>query len=262
MKNEKEFVVEDSNHCNLLAGYKDKDGQVHTNVEYEGITGEVEEEISKADVKRNGGRIINTLLEKCVYKIGDYEKSKMSSDDWAEIIKGLYVADQDWLVLNIRKYSDPDSEIEVTHQCPNPRCQEENRVFVDIDELEITEFNGKHELSFELPVGFKKEKKNGDVEIRKKGKLRLPKGEDREVLVPVAQRNLAKGNTMMMTRCVTQLGGKQVHDGIFRKMMSRDRGHLLDILEENSFGVDLSVETSCSYCGRKFDVNLNVVNFI
>lgn len=262
MKNDKEILVEDNNFCDLLAGYKDENGEVHTKVEYEGITGEVEEAISKADVKRNGGKIVNTLLEKCVYKIGDYEKSKMSSDDWADIIKGLYVGDQDWLVLNIRKYSDPDNEIEVMHQCPNPRCGEKNRIFVDIDELDIDEFKGKHEVNFELPVGYKKKKKNGEEEVRKKGKMRLPKGEDREVLVPIAQRNLAKGNTMMMTRCVTELGGKQVHDGIFKKMLSRDRKYLLNVLEENGFGVDLQISADCAYCGRKFDVTLNVINFI
>ena len=169
MKNEFVEMLKEDNYCELLAGYKDEDGDIHKEVEYTDITGEVEEEISKADVKRNAGRIINTLLTSCVTRIGDYKKEDMTNSDWEEIIKDLYVGDQDWVVLNIRKTTQPDEDIEIVRQCTNRMCQQENRIFVEPEELEILEFKGSFETGFELPKGYKKEKRGEEKpEIRKK----------------------------------------------------------------------------------------------
>jgi len=255
-----EGIIEADGHVNLLAGLK-RDGELHTEVEYKGITGYVEEELDKADVRRNGGKIVNTLLYHTVERVGEYKKADMSEEDWKEIIRSMYVGDQDWVVLNIRKYT-LGGEIETVHQCPARTCNEENRVFLDVDELDIMPFKGKHQIEFELDMGYEKRKRGEVVETRKKGKMRLPTGEDREILAPIAQKNMSKGNTMMLTRCVDTLGGKQVHEGIFKSLMSGDRRKLMNKLEENSFGVNLQIDVDCAHCGRKFTANLNVANFL
>ena len=53
-----------------------------------------------------------------------------------------------------------------------------------------------------------------------------------------------------------------MHDDIVRNLSLRDRNYLLDVLNENRFGVDLTVEVECPTCGETFKASLNATNFL
>ena len=66
----------------------------------------------------------------------------------------------------------------------------------------------------------------------------------------------------MLSRCIIDLEGIKVHDDIVRNLSLRDRNYLLDVLNENRFGVDLTVEVECPTCGETFKASLNATNFL
>ena len=241
----------------LLMGYKDSEDKIHREFEVREMTGEDEEAISKNEVKNNGGKVIRTILERCVTRIGDFEKSSYTSTKWRDIINSLTVADQDLMLLKIRTESFGD-ELEVTHTCPNSDCKEKLNTIINADELEIRPFLGERELSFTLPKGYTD--KNGVT--HKEGIIRFPNGLDRELLDTVARKNLGTANTMLLTRCVLELGTVTVYDKIIRELSRRDREYLFKLLKENEFGINMQVDVTCSSCGEEFKGGLNLVNFI
>lgn len=242
----------------LLRPYVDKDGVSHLDFEIREMDGSDEEAIAKKEIKSNGAKVLRTLLARCCYRIGTLEKADMRDAKWAEIIQSLPVADQDYMIMQLRKIS-LGEEIETKHICPDPECKAEILTTIDIDEdLEITPFDGVTEIEFELPKGYT----NKEGNVLKKGKLRYPNGLDREILDGVARKNLGHANTLMLTRLITELEGEKVDDDIVRSLSMKDRKYLLDLLDEHKYGVKLEVEVECPECYESFKASLNAVNFI
>ena len=108
----------DSEVYELLAGYRDENGVVHTEFQVREMTGVEEEAISRNEIKSNGGKVIRTLIERCCTRIGTYEQSALKEREWREIVQSLTVGDQDYIMLKIREVT-IGKEIEVAHKCPN-----------------------------------------------------------------------------------------------------------------------------------------------
>lgn len=240
---------------NLLAGYIDKDGTHHTTFTLREMTGRDEEAISKSDMKQNGAKLISTLLERCVTSIGTLTRKGIGIEAWKEVIKGLLVGDQDYMLIKLRELS-MGGEIEVTHTCPY--CKESLKTLLDVSELEIKPFNGQRVVPFSLPKGYRDKK----GELHKEGTLRLPTGQDREILTPVARKNVAQASTLMLTRLCKFEDGLYVTEDIMRDLTVRDREYLQKLLQDNLFGINLEIDVTCTNCGEDFKGNLNTTNFI
>lgn len=239
----------------FLAGYIDMEGNVHKEFEINEITGVEEEAIAKKGTRDNGGKLIRVLLERCIVRIGDYTPKSEGNAKWRDIIQALSVADQDYALLKLRELT-LGSEIEMAHKCPN--CSTELKSIIDMNELEIKPFGGDLEMDFELPKGYKDKQGN----VHRLGKMRFPNGEDREVLDMTARNNMGTANTMLLTRCIVELGTVKIHDQIIRNMSLRDRDYLLKLLQENAYGLNLQTEIICVNCGEDFMATLNMVNFL
>ena len=239
----------------LLAGYVDKDGNHHTTFTFREMTGRDEEAISKADIRQNGAKLVSTLLERCVTSIGTLTKKELGAEKWKEVIKSLYVGDQDFMLIKIRELS-MGGEIEVTHVCPN--CNANLKTILDVSELEIEPYKGRASIPFTLPKGYRDKK----GEIHKDGCLRLPTGQDREILTPIAKKNVAQASTLMLTRLCKFDDGLFVTEDVMRDLTVRDREYLQKLLRENLFGVNLEIDVVCTDCGEEFRGNLNSTNFI
>lgn len=242
----------------MLAGYKDSDGVTHKEFTLREITGKDEEAIHKSDVKNNGAKVISTLLTRCVTSIGTLTpKSVGGRANWEQIIKSLYVGDQDYIMIQLRKLSIGE-EIEVNHVCPNKECKAKLHTTLNVDELEVIPFSGERVLEFELPRGYKDKK----GVVHKTGTMRLPTGLDREVLTPLAKTNLAKAETVMLTRLCKFDDGAYVDDDVMSSLSIRDREYLQKLLQEHYFGVRLETEVVCDSCGESFVGTFNASNFI
>ena len=245
----------ESERFNLLAGYIDKEGNHHTTFTIREMTGRDEEAVSKSDVKQNGAKLISILLERCVLSIGTLTRKSVGGEEWKEIIKGLLVGDQDYILIKLRELS-MGGEIEVTHTCPY--CKESLKTILDVSELDIIPFNGQRVVSFSLPKGYRDKK----GVLHKDGTLRLPTGQDREILNPIARKNVAQASTLMLTRLCRFEDGLYVTEDVMRDLTVRDREYLQKVLKENLFGINLEIDVTCTSCGEDFKGNLNTSNFI
>lgn len=253
----KEKMIINGETFELLKGYKDENGVVHKEFELREMNGADEEAISKKEIKSNGAKILRTLLTRCCLRIGTIEKASVKDSKWTDIIQSLVVADQDYMILKLREISIGE-EIETSYKCPDEDCKSDIIVTTTIDELEITPFDGEDIIEFELPKGFR----DKDGNILKKGKLRHPNGLDREILDGIARKNIGHANTLMLTRCITELEGIKVYDELVRDLSVKDRNYLLKLLQEHKFGVNLEVDVECPSCYESFRASLNVANFI
>lgn len=240
----------------LPAGYVDENGVTHTEFTIRDITGRDEEAIHKADVKANASKVVSTLLTRCVTRIGTLTpKSVGGRDKWADIIRHLYVGDQDYMMIQLRKLSVGD-EIEANHVCPG--CKAKLKTFLSLDELEFVPFDGEREIPFTLFKGHRDRK----GVVHKEGKMRLATGFDREVLTPLAKSNLAKAETTMLTRLCKFNDGAYVDDDVMSGLVIKDREYLMKLMREHIFGYKFETEVMCDSCGETFIGSLNAANFI
>lgn len=258
IKQEVNFADDDEQVFELLAGYKDPNGVTHKEFTLREMTGRDEEAIHKSDVKNNGSKVVSTLLTRCVTRIGNLTpKSVGGRDKWEKIIKSLYVGDQDYMLIQLRKLS-VGEDIEVNHVCPNGDCKTKLNTIVSVDELEVVPFHGVREIPFELPRGHKDKKGVRHTT----GTMRLATGLDREILTPLAKTNLAKAETVMLTRLCKFDDGAYVDDDVMSSLSIRDREYLQKLLQEHYFGVKLEIEVTCDSCGETFMGTFNASNFI
>lgn len=239
----------------MFCGYRDKDGVLHKTFTLREMTGRDEEAINKADVRNNPTKAVNILLSRCVLTIGTLSRKDFAQSDWMNIIKSLYSGDQDKMLMELRRISISD-EIEVQHQCPN--CKAKLNTVLSIDELDTRPFMGETVIKFTLQRGYKDKK----GVVHKEGTMRLPNGLDREILTPLAKKNLARANTVLLTRLCKFTDGMPVDEDVMSSLTVKDREYLNTLLGENNFGYVLSVEVECDQCGEIFEGNINAVNFL
>ncbi len=239
----------------LLAGYIDKDGVLHDTFDYREMTGKDEEAISKAEVKSNGAKLCNVLVERCVERIGTIDKKEVGQFKWGQIVRDMLGGDLDYMVFKIREIS-KGTEIEFTHKCPN--CGQKLITVMNTDEFKIQPFKGEREIPFELVRGYKDNKGN----IHKSGVMRMPNGYDREIITPMFRKNASSAVTTLITRCMTFDDGTIPNSQQVQEMSIRDRDILENIIKENVFGVDTTIEgLICDNCGQDITGELGQSDF-
>ena len=245
----------ESDEFEMLAGYVDEDGVLHKTFVIREMNGKDEEAIKQTNNAQNGAKVINILLARCVVRIGTLVKKDFKPKEWENIIKKLYIGDQDFILLKIRELS-LGKEIECQHTCPY--CKASVTTYVDTDEFEILPFNGEREIPFELPRGYTDRRGN----VFSTGVMRLPNGFDREVLTPKAKKNLAVATTLLLARLCKFDNGVPTTEEVMQNLKLRDREYLNKLLNEETFGPKTSVEIECPECGEEFTGSLSATNFI
>ena len=238
----------------LLAGYVDKDGVLHTTFTYREMNGKDEEAISKADVRQNGAKMVNVLVERCVVAIGTLTKKECGAR-WGTIIREMLGGDLDYMAFKIRELS-KGKEVEFTHKCPS--CGTKLTTVVNTDEFQIKPYMGQSAIDFTLVRGYK----DGKGEVHKDGVIRLPNGFDREIVTPLFKKNVSTAMTLMMTRLIAFNDGALVTQNNVNEMTLRDREILEKIIKENTFGIDTTLELVCSSCGQDISGEVGQSNFL
>ena len=238
----------------LLAGYVDKDGVLHTTFTYREMNGKDEEAISKADVRQNGAKMVNVLVERCVTQIGTLTKKECGAR-WGTVVRELLGGDLDYMAFKIRELS-KGKEVEFIHKCPN--CGTKLTTIVSTDEFQIKPYMGQSAIDFSLVRGYK----DGKGELHKDGIIRLPNGFDREIVTPLFKKNPSTAMTMMLTRLIAFNDGALVTQNLVNEMTLRDREILEKIIKENTFGIDTNIEIVCSSCGQDISGEVGQSNFL
>ena len=239
----------------LLAGYVDKDGVLHTTFTYREMNGKDEEAISKADVRQNGAKMVNVLVERCVTQIGTLTKKECGAR-WGTVVRELLGGDLDYMAFKIRELS-KGKEVEFIHKCPN--CGTKLTTIVSTDEFQIKPYMGQSAIDFSLVRGYK----DGRGELHKDGIIRLPNGFDREIVTPLFKKNPSTAMTMMVRRLMAFNDGALVTQNLVNEMTRRDREILEKIIKENTFGVDTTLDNIvCTACGQDISGEVGQSNFL
>ena len=246
--------VEDVEIYNLLAGYIDEDGLKHTTFTLRELNGKDEEAIYSSTHKANAAKMAHIILERCVTSVGTLTREGLKGDKWREMIQSLTVGDQDYMLTKLREISVGD-ELELKHECPH--CKANLTTYVGIDELEITPFKGEYNIPFTLPKGYR----DREGTLHQEGTMRLATGLDREILLPTAKKNIAKGNTLMITRLCSFESGLTVTQDVMASLSLRDRKYLQEVMKDNAFGYDTHIDIDCTECGESFKAVVNPTNF-
>lgn len=228
----------------LLAGIVLEDGTTLRTFSYREMTGKDEEAINKPEVRSNGGKLVNILLERTVLDIGGKTRKELGAKAWGELIRSMLGADLDYMAMKVRQLS-KGNEITFTHVCPN--CKAKLKTIIGIDEFEITPFNGSYTVPFELPGRGYKDTKGV---VHKTGTLRQVTGLDREIVFPLFKKNSASATTMLLTRLMSFDDGTPVFNDKVAEMSLRDREYLENLIKENVFGIDTNLEITCDVCGE------------
>ena len=237
----------------LFAGYVDSDGVLHNTFTYREMNGKDEEAISKADVRSNGAKVVNVLVERCVVAIGSLTKKECGAR-WGTIVREMLGGDLDYMAFKIRELS-KGNEVEFTHKCPN--CGTKLTTIINTDEFNIIPYKGQSAVNFTLARGYK----DGKGEIHKDGVIRLQNGFDREIVTPLFKKNASTATTMLLTRLISFNDGAVVTQNLVNEMTLRDRDILEKIIKENAFGIDTSIDIVCSSCGQDLSGEVGQSNF-
>lgn len=239
----------------LLAGYVDADGKLHQTFTYREMNGKDEEALSKAEVRSNGAKLVNILVERCVVQIGTLTKKECGAR-WGTIIREMLGGDLDYMAFKIRELS-KGNEVEFTHKCPN--CGTKLTTVVNTEEFNIKPYTGQSAVDFTLVRGYKDKK----GEVHKEGTIRLPNGSDREIVAPMFKKNPSTAMTMLMTRLITFHSDALVTQNGVSEMSLKDRDILEKIIKENTFGIDTTIENlMCTSCGQDISGEIGQSNFL
>lgn len=239
----------------LLAGYVDSEGKLHETFTYREMNGKDEEALNKAEVRSNGAKLVNTLVERCVVQIGTLTKKECGTK-WGTIVREMLGGDLDYMAFKIRELS-KGNEVEFTHKCPS--CGTKLTTIVNTEEFNIKPYTGQSAINFTLVRGYKDKK----GEVHKEGTIRLPNGLDREIVTPMFKKNMSTAMTMLLTRLVAFNDEVLVTQNGISDLSLRDRDILEKVIKDNTFGIDTTIEDIvCSSCGQDISGEVGQSNFL
>jgi hypothetical protein len=217
------------------------DGQYHTDAEVRELTGADEEALAKV---KDEMASFSTVIALGTVRIGPIDLESKSLAERRGLLGELLLGDRDKLFLNIVRVTFGDVK-QVAFRCMH--CEEEQ----EVDLL----------LSVDFP------QKEGDTSARvfshvssrgQEIEYRLATGQDQEVVLdrPIST---AEANTLMLSRCITKVGGTMVVDplGFARSLGMKDRSVLLDDLVSKQPSISLEIKTTCSACGEEVPLSVS-----
>ena len=250
-------MITDNNKVILPIGVE-VDGVRYREVTLDEMTGIDEENLSSRKVRNNGAKAITLLLRRCIQSITGVIETKRDPlsliDD--RIVRNMFVADRDFLVLCIRALSG-NPEVLLTPECP--ACGSSCERMIDVRELDVYEWedDAPVELKIELPRGFYS-KTTG--KYHKSVVWQFPKGLGQERIASMPQNEAGTNLIALGLKEVEGLETLPMPDDV-RKLSVRDRNAFAQAILENAVGVDNKVDIDCPNCGNEFEVEVNTVGF-
>jgi hypothetical protein len=234
------------------------DGVRYREVVIDEMTGIDEENLASPKINNNGAKAITMLLRRCIQEIVGVVPQKTNrmgliSED---VIRNMYAADRDFLVLCIKGLSDGldiSGDVDCT-ECGRPQFREFN-----FGELDVYEWDEGHDtiVEIELPKGFYDQKTS---KYYNQVKWRLPTGKTQEKLASCKRNEVA---SYMIASGIVSVDGLEytpsLHD--VRMLTLKDRNAFAESILECSVGVDTDLEFECGDCGSTFNKEVDIMGF-
>lgn len=242
----------------LPIGYIDEDGCIHRTAVLRKMTGRDEAIMADRRNRNSAARMLSELLASCLVRVGTVARIT------PQLAQALYSADRYFLMLKLREITfGPD--METTYSCPT--CKESQTMLDDLSEVRVTALDGTvpEDVRVELEDGFF-DRLSGETHYT--AVFRYPTGLDEEKITPATRENASLGKNAMMARCLVAFGDipkprlEALGTGIFNELTLGDRARIDRRLNEESPGVDMRRQLTCSACGRAYETTLDLSNFL
>ncbi len=241
----------------LPVGFVDSEGNLHRNVTLRKMTGREESILADRRLHKNGGRLVTELLQSSITRLGSLDRG------FATAVSKMYSADRNFLLIKLRSITF-GPEMQATYSCS---CGESISVSEDLDRLPIRgllEGESPEEIRVELEDGWI----DRDDSVHTALTLRLPTGEDEEIVASQMRQNASLGKNALLARCLKSLGDVAKHrlEAMGPKILSdltmTDRRLIDRALNEAAPGINLVRQVECPSCGRSFSAALDLSRFL
>lgn len=249
-------MIEISDRVTLPIGIE-KDGKRYREVIIDEMTGIDEENLASKKVRNNGAKAITLLLRRCIQEIPNVmpkKKNPMALCDEA-LIRDMYVADRDYLMLCIRALSGK-SETLLEFSCKE--CGSPQSEVVSLDKLDVYEWDDSDpEVRIEMPRGFLDPTDN---EYKNKLVWRFITGKAQEGIASLPEGQMGSAMIIAGLRTVEGMEYLPSMEDV-RRLSLRDRQAIADAIVNCNVGADPAIDCSCSSCGAAQEVEVNLAGF-
>lgn len=249
-------MIEISDRVTLPIGI-DVDGKRYREVVIDEMTGIDEENLASKKVRNNGAKAITLLLRRCIQEIPGVmprKKNPMGLCD-ENLIRDMYVADRDYLMLCIRALSGK-SETLLEFACKE--CGQAQSEVVSLDNLEVYEWDDSDpEVFIELPRGFLDPVDN---EFKNKLVWRFINGKAQEGISTLPEGQMGSAMIVAGLRSVENMTHLPSMEEV-RRLSLRDREVIANAIVECNVGADPSVDCTCEACGAEQKIEVNLAGF-
>ena len=238
----------------LVRGSADR----HRKITIDEMCGIDEELLAHPKWKQNPGGAISELLRRVIVSIpGVAEKGDPMDLLDKRIVRSMFQADRDTVLMHLQAISF-GQEINVPWTCKRASCEHDNEDEVDLGDIEIRAWPAELplELEFELPKGYRREKK-----LLKKGTMRMPTGADGEAVARLAREDRGSATSALLAALITDLDGWKPDRDALRKMKTADRSYLGDVFADALPGPVRQRTFICQSCGREQEERVEFARF-
>lgn len=239
----------------LPIGYQDASGKIQRRAVIRKMTGH--EEALLFDTALSSAQLVTELIRSCLVRLGDLE----SAD--AELVRQLYSADRNYLLLELRRFTLGDHLLE-SYFCP--RCGAEVTQVEDLSKVEVRslpEGESLNGIQIQLEDGYTDGEGKAHAEIE----ITMPRGSDEEFVAPMVEKDPLKAQDALLLRCIKRFGtlSKAALEGygikILRDLTLGDRRKIQAVFEEQSPGVNFRRNLNCQQCGARFEGIMDLSHF-
>ncbi len=239
----------------LPIGITPPDGGVQRHAVLRKMRGHEEALLYDADLV--AGRLVTELLKNCLVRLGD------QSPVTAEAVRGLYSADRNYLLLELRRITLGD-RMPAAYTCP--RCNRAVQVQENLSDLEVRWLEpdqSLQDIQLDLEDGYTDRQGTRHTAMT----LTLPTGVDEEFVTPMVVKDPLKAQDALTLRCIKQFGtlSRQALEAygvkILRDLTLGDRLRLQACFNGSTPGVNFMRQVVCAGCGAVFDGVLDISSF-
>jgi len=231
-----------------------KSGEVERRISLNETTGRTRKEISKPAVRKNGGKIVSTILANCIEEVGGVP---VTTADRSKLIQQMVAGDRNFCLLMISKISQGDV-IHAKMSCSN--CETTLDTDLPIDDIEVhrvekseyEEEGNNRRFSIDLP------------EHGLTAAFRYPTGMDEEAIAVIMASNPVEANYEMYRRCCIELNGKTapISKSDIEDMSSRKLDALEEAFQNKQPGPRMLHYVECDSCAYETPIDLRRSDFL
>ncbi|MCG2622432.1 hypothetical protein LVY72_10960 [Arthrobacter sp. I2-34] len=235
----------------LPGGYWDGEGRLHRSFELAALTGRDEELLAQAS-DRPPAALVTELLARVLKSLGSICPVP------EQVARQLLVGDRQFLLLRLRQATFGDS-VRAGLVCPWADCGRPVTVEFSLTDLPVSEPGDKGPV-YRLTLSAAAAPDSGDV--GRTVSFRLPTGADQEELSPWLAVNEARALTLLLERCIREVGGSAPPGReLVGALSPLARAEIEERMQQLAPGIEEMIEAGCAECGRSFLVPFDVQRF-